>query len=433
MPINPIQKILGKIEGIKVSNEAFSSDTFFNSFPSISTSNSLTFLTDLYKTLFGGQKTKSDFVKFFTTEMKSLGEDLLLYFKKNIVEYYFCSIDVTIPDNFFEYTAFPIKSIDFFGILKVDPDSELGKHYYQNYEINLDKLLYTAINNENVEYNWNSILIIKYVDHQIYVKLDPSLKGKTIYNFVTLFLGKIQLFDNITIISDVVDAVYGAVTSLNTKLSRKDLENKIKFEIMFDRISENVETDDSFYSFDNEEINEKVKNRQSGYYQYVDCELSYVKYDYSLLQGFLDDLSNGSQYNEEIYNTNFDFMINQTSPTISPSDKKSYNDNIFLTFFRQISKSIAFSLFSPKKVLFIRLFAKMVAKADLDVNFVGFFKQHKNFILDIIKKHILSAVLKYLLVIIRKQLSKLLAENFIKQQQEQLRLYTEQIRSLINI
>jgi hypothetical protein len=161
--------------------------------------------------------------------------------------------------------------------------------------------------------------------------------------------------------------------------------------------------------------------------------LSYVKYDYSLLQGFLDDLSNGSQYNEEIYNTNFDFMVNQTSPTISPSDKKSYNDNIFLTFFRQISKSIAFSLFSPKKVLFIRLFAKMVAKADLDVSFVGFFKQHKNFILDIIKKHILSALLKYLLVIVRKQLSKLLAENFIKQQQEQLRLYKDQIRSLINI
>jgi len=298
--------------------------------------------------------------------MKSLDEDLLLYFKKNIVEYYFCSIDVAIPDNFFEYTAFPIKSIDFFGILKVDPDSELGKHYYQNYENNLDKLLYTAINNEGVEYNWNSILIIKYVNQQIYVKLDPSLKGKTIYNFVTLFLGKIQLFDNITIVSDVVDAVYGAVTSLNTKLSRKDLENKIKFEIMFDRISENVETDDSFYSFDNEEINEKVKNRQSGYYQYVDCELSYVKYDYSLLQGFLDDLSNGSQYNEEIYNTNFDFMINQTSPAISPSD-------------------------------------------------------------------ILSALLKYLLVIVRKQLSKLLAENFIKQQQEQLRLYKDQIRSLINI
>lgn len=432
MPIDPKQILLGKIEGLKISNEAFSNISFFNSFPSLNSANSLTFLTDFFKIFFGSDRIKGDFIRFLSTELKSLGEELLRYFKKNIVEYYYCNVDTVIPDEFFQEISFSLKEIDFFGILKIDPDTELGSHYYPDYSDNLDKLLYTAIQNEGVEYNWVSVLIIRYSNQRIYVKLDPSLKNKTIYEFVTKYLNNIVLFDDISIISDVIDGIFGTISS-RVNLSNRNLYNRIEFEILFDRIMESLEINDDFYTFDTEFVDEIAKKRKEGYYEFKDCELSYIQYDYNLLQDFVKDIKKSPQYNAQTYTVNFDFLINQTSKTVFPSDKKTYNDNIFLEFFRYLGKSIVSSLFTPKKILFIRLFAKMASKIDLDITFVGFFKQHKNFIVDIIKKQVMQAILKYLITILIQELTKLIADNNIKKQQEQLKFYILQITSLISL
>jgi hypothetical protein len=432
MPLDPKQTLLGKIEGLKISNEAFSNVSFFNSFPSLNSANSLTFLTDFFKLFFGGERIKNDLVRFLATELKSLGEDLLRYYKKHIVEYYYCNIDTVIPDEFFQEISFKIKEIDFFGILKINPDSELGAHYYQDYPDNLDKLLYIAVQNEGTEYNWLSIIIVRYENQRIYVKLDPSLQGKTVYEFVTKYLSNIKLFDDINIISDIIDAIFGTLSSI-VNISKQNLYNKIQFEILFDRVMESLDVDDSFYSFDTEALEEIAKKRIEGYYEFVDCEVNYVKYDYNLLQDFIKDIKEISHYNEEVYNVNFDYLVNQTSKTVSPSDKQSYSNNIFLDFFRYLGKSIVMSLFSPKKVLFVRMFAKMAAKIDLDPTFAGFFKEHKNFILDIIKKHVMQAILKYLLTILIQELSKMIIENNIKKQQEQLKYYLLQITSLVGL
>ncbi len=430
MPLDPTKTLLGKIEGLKISNEAFSGGSFFNSFPSLSTGNSLNFLTDFFKMLLGGERMKSDLIRFLSTELKSLAEELLKFYKKNIVEYYYCNIDATIPNSFFEEFSFKVKEIDFFGILKIHPDSDLGLHYYQNYPNNLDVLLHTCTINPDVEYNWINILILRYSNQRIYVKLDPALQGKTIYEFANLYFSNIKLFDDITIISDIIDGLFGTLTS-RLDFSNKNIVNKIELEILLERTFENVEVNDSFFSFDTEIVNDRVEKKQQGYYKFVDCETSYVKYDFNLLQDFIKDLKNVSQYNEQIYNVNFDYLINQTNETIHPSDKKTYQGNIFIEFFRYITKSIVLSLFSPKKVLFIRLFAKMAAKIDLDPTFSAFFKENKNLIFDIVKKHIMQAVLKYLMAIILQELSKLIVQNNIKKQQEQLKYYILQITSLI--
>ena len=432
MPIDPKQILLGKIEGLKITNEAFTNISFTNSLPSISKPrNSLEFTLDLFRIFFGGQKVKDEFKLFLLTELKSLSADLISYFKQNIVDYIFCSVDVEIPDEFFTGVSFSVKEIDFFEALKIDPDSELGKFYYEDYENNLNKLLYQAINNPGVEYNWNDILLVSYSNQNFYIKLDPSFQGKTVYDFVNAYFSKVQFFNDVTIISDFVDGIFGTLSSLaSNAISKRGLKNREQFNILLDKIFDDVTVDDSFYSFDDEEIERRIKQKKEGYFEYVDCELSYVKYDYNLLQGFVDDLVNVSQYNEDIYNVNFDYLINQTSPTVSPSDKGSYQNNIFLEFFRNITKSITLKLFSPKQILFIKLFRKMVKKVDVDVSFVGFFKEHKNFIFDIVKKHILGAVVRYLVTIITRELTKLIAESNIKKQQEQLKFYVLQITSL---
>lgn len=433
MPINPKEIFLGKIEGLKISNEAFTNISFTNSLPSLSKPrNSLEFTLDLFRIFFGSQRIKDEFTLFLVTELKSLSKDLISYFKQNIIDYMFCQIDIDISDEFFSGITFSIKEIDFFEILKIDPDSELGRLYYEDYENNLNKLLYQAINNPGVEYNWNDILLITSINQSITVKVHPSFQGKTVYDFVNAYFAKVEFFNDVTIISDLVDGVFGVVSSaVSNAISKRGLRNREQFNVLMDRILDDVTIDDSFYTFNDEEIERRIKQKKEGYFEFVDCEINFVKYDYNLLQGFVDDLTNVSQYNEEIYNTNFDYLINQTSPTVAPSDKNTYQNNIFLEFFRQISKSIVLKLFSPKQILFIKLFRKMVKKPDVDISFLGFFKEHRKFIFDIVKKHVVGAILRYLIVIITKELNKFVAENNLKKEQEQLKQYILQITSLV--
>lgn len=437
MPINLKKDLLQKIENLKATNEAFSKIISFDSLSSVSKENALSFVMDLFVSMYGGKKMKSEFIKFLVSELQGLGDELFKYFKENIVKYYQCKTDTILPAAFFEFKTYKVKELDFFGLLKVDPDSDLGKNFYVNHIYNLDKVLYQAINDEGIEYNWQSILIVKYINQELYVKLHPSLQGKTIYDFVNLYLNNTVFFDDIKIISDITDSIFGVVTSklkdTISNFSKKNLANQIELELILDNILDSLTVDDSFFTFDTEDVNDRIEKRKSGYYEFVDCDINYVKYDYNLLQSFINDLTNVSQYNEEIYTVNFDYMINQTSGTVLPSDKQAYSDNLFKMFFKTLIKSVSGSILTPKTILFIRLFANMSTSVSLSPDFKEFFKEHKNFLIDIIKKHIIQAVIKYLIFIIIREINELIRENNLKKEQEQLRLYILQIRSLLSI
>jgi hypothetical protein len=437
MPVNFKKDLLQKIENLKATNEAFSKIISFDSLSSVSRENPLDFILDLFILLFGGNKTKSDFIKFLISEIKLLNDDLFKYFKENIVKFYQCKTDTQIPAHFFQFKTFKITELDFFGLLKIDPDSPEGKSYYVDYPDNLDKLIYQAINNQGIEYNWKSVLVIKYLNQELYVKLDSSLQGKTIYNFVNLYMSNTVLFDNKVVVSDLIDSNFGVLTSKlkNTlaNFSKKNLNNQIELEIILERITDSFNVDDSFFTFDTEEVNDRAEKRKDGYYEFIDCEVNYVSYDYDLLQSFMTDLINVSQYNEEIYTINFDYLVNQTSGMVLPSDKQAYTDNLFKLFFKIVIKSITRNILTPKNILFIRLFALMSINANIGADFKDFFKEHRKFLIDIIKKRIIQAVIRYLVIIIIRELNEMIQENNLKKEQEQLRLQILQIRSLLSI
>lgn len=429
MPLDPKKILLGKIEGLKIANEAFSKPSIFNSFPSLNSSNSFEFLSDFFKLLFGADKVKSEFIRFLLSELSTLKNELLQFYRKKIVEYYNCSTNTLIPDEFFSEIEFNIKKIDFFGLLKISPSDQYGKYFYQDYEVNLDKKLYEAIENENTVINWKNILDIRYSSNKFFIKLDGELQGKTINEFVNCYLGNIQLYNEITIVPDFIDAIFGTLTSL-IPVSKTNIEDRLKFDVLVENILKNLEFSDDFYTFNNEKISDDAKKKINGYYQFIDCNISYTSYDLNLLSNFVDDLLNLSQISEETYQVNFDYLINQTTTNVDNVDKATYKNNLFLLFFRYLTKSITLSLFSPKKVLFMKLFGKMTKKNNTNLNLIDFFKENQNFIKDIIKNKIEDFILKYLLSIVLQELSKIIAESNKKKQQEQLKNYKLQVQSL---
>lgn len=431
MPLDPQKILLGKIEGLKIANEAFSSHSFFSNFPSLFTANPINFLTDFFKLLFGAEKIKSDLIRFLVVELNDLMSQLLQFYKSKIVEYYYCNLDKIIPDIFFTEQEFEVKKIDFFGILKIDPNSDFGKYFYQDYQVNLDKKLHESIQNPNTVINWQQILNIRFNNDKFYVKLDDSLQGKTINTFVNRYLGNIQLHNQITIISDLIDAIFGTLTSL-LPLSKSNIQDRLKFDVLVENILNSLEFSDNFYVFDEEEIANSASEKLKGYYKYIDCNVNYTEYDINLFSQFIDDLNN-SELNEITYTLNLNYLINKTSVDVDDVDKSTYSNNLFLTFFRYLTKSISLSLFAPKRVLFVKLFAKMANKDISGLNMVDFFKENQNFILDIIKNKIQDFILKYLLSIIIKELSEILQQSNLKKQQEQLKNYKLQIQSLAGL
>ena len=147
----------------------------------------------------------------------------------------------------------------------------------------------------------------------------------------------------------------------------------------------------------------------------------------------MNNTINVYQYNEEIYTINFDYLVNQTSGMVLPSDKQAYTDNLFKLFFKIVIKSITRNILTPKNILFIRLFALMSISANIGADFKDFFKEHRKFLIDIIKKRIIQAVIRYLVIIIIRELNEMIQENNLKKEQEQLRLQILQIRSLLSI
>lgn len=427
MPLNFKQKILGKIEGLKVGDN-FVNKNLFNSIQ-LNKDNSLDFLLDIFKVLFGSAKMKNDFINFLLNELVILLGEILEIYKKKILEYYICNLDSKIPNIYFSEQKIKVKDIDFFGLLKINPNSDIGKYYYPNITTSLDAILYKAISQPNISQNWENIFNIRYVNEFFYVKIDDSLQGESINTFVNLFFSKVVLFNDISIISDIIDSVFNTLNGLKI-LSKNNIENKIKLDIFLDKVYESFEFDDTYFEFDIESLNSQYEAKNNGTYKFEGCSENIVKYDINLLSNFINDI-NSSVEKQIIYDVNFNILVNSTSESVNNTDKEFFKKNIFVIFYRNIIKSVVVSLFSPQKILFLKIFAKMTNNVDLNGEFEAFLKSQQNLVKDLIKEKILSFILNYLYGILIEELSTLVANNFNKKQKERFNYYRLAIQSLI--
>jgi hypothetical protein len=428
------QRFLGILQGLKITNEKFLRPTFFSSASSLtSTKNALSFILDVYKIMYGDRQLRQELINFLKDELLPFTKEIFKDFKNEIVKFYYCSLDDLIPDKYFvDFVRFKIKEIDFFGILKVDPNSNYGKYYYSDIADDLNKLLYEVINNEDVEYNWKNILILKRQGDFIYVKLDEDLKGKTFNEFVSAFFSNLEFPNEINILGDLVDGVYGLLSSLGP-FSNKNILNRIKFDVSVERMYDSIDTNDSFFEFNDEEISIFTNSKLKGFYEFENCVLNKVSYAIEDLDSFANDLVTLPELKQQIYTTNFNYLINKTVGDTDTGDGEVYANNLFLTFFKNITKSLSFFLFSPKQILFIKLFVKLTRDIDIQFDFEQFLKKHLNLLFNLIKKRIFAYIITFLLEKVLSEIKELVDKNNANKSAEKLKFYLLQIRSLTGI
>lgn len=216
----------------------------------------------------------------------------------------------------------PIESLDFSNILQSNPNSQIGKIFYEtgttfntqsNGTIPLNKELYALTQDAGIPYSQKKGNVYRGVSNQplfniefvtqddlgnpgnfFKVDLVNRLDNKNIVSqFLVDYYGTLEIVNLQNLFGQIFDAVCGAV-SIQANLSSKQLEVKTKFQLLIERVlglcfdnrqeidvsgiskvSPTQDVDASFFEFteiDLREIDNVIDNIGNGVVEFEDCD-----------------------------------------------------------------------------------------------------------------------------------------------------------------
>ena len=189
-------------------------------------------------------------------------------------------------------------------------------------------------------------------------------------NFNNDYIDSLKLFDSKTLISSILDAVFGFLTLRKKKsIEQAALENEI--EEILDRLSNSDDEedviDDSYFAFTNEDRERLISDankRIKGVYEYKTNSVSGIGLSMETVMDVLSDVGKGSMVEDKTIISNAidsitDELISSNS-AIDKNDGASFKRNIIEQLIRELVKRIVMSIVSPKIMFIIVLNFKMM-------------------------------------------------------------------------
>lgn len=444
--------LLNQISALRSLVSGFPNLNISNSFPSLNNKfNQLDFLLDLIKTLIGYEEIKSEVTKFLTINVENIQnkiKDLLLFLLKSKFS---CSIDALIPDELiFSYgNGFNISvvQVDFFEILKVDPNSRFGGLIYEDDSSDLNRFLFSILQG-NVG-TWKNLLVIEYLPYGLVdgdmktnvfnVKISQNWYGRTVNDFMNTFLKNLTLFSNPVLLSNIFDIVFGSI-SFNIGKGNNQIQNEVELDILVDKIIDLPDTiiDDSYFEFTKEEIdyfNQRVDELSNGKLNLRDCNCVYSAASVDDIENTINQVRNASTLVEikTILDNQLNILANSAGQNLDSTDQQQFNLNFFASLFRAILKALVNVILSPKVLFLMITYFKIVNLSVGFKNFKDFLNDFKQFIVDIIRETLMPLLIDFLLRLVLKYVAKLAAENQISRALELVKNQQSQILSLIGV
>lgn len=352
-----------------------------------------------------------------------------------------------------------VASIDLMGLLKIDPNSKVGKLVYeknpvviQNKPFAMNKELYDLIQNTNPYstihsqfYNGDSkqaLFDIQYLDINPltgigggWFKVTPKARIANINlidvnqnlvgQFMRDYLKTIKLFDGHNVYAWLFDFLTGVI-SIQRNESDAQIGDKAWFSIIIRRmlglcfdnreeidVSGNAKVsqldgiDNSFFELDEielREISQKISNVKNGVIEFEDCDNVQVPVN---VDGLLDGLDKLTYVKDEDFINSADDLATMV---VSPdSNFKPGYDIIDKDFLKQLLSGLIGALLSPKVLLPIYTMIKAIGKTVDDTidTFEKFCKFFKSFSTNLITK-IGAIFIKELFDIIKKDIKNLI-------------------------
>ncbi len=262
--------------------------------------------------------------------------------------------------------------------------------------------------------------------------------NRTIMEFNTDYITSLKLFDSKVVVTQLIDALTNCL-SVDLDLSYEQLfvKNEIKKMVSAINETDDIEVNDCFFSFSNEEYENMIQKSElirAGLFT-VNGELnSAVNIDADKIMSRLNEINEDSS-KEEI-TTIISGALTEISKTLSSTEydlSSNVNFNVQMNFIENLLTNLAFvitsAVISPKLYLLLGINLQMLG-SETNFDLAAFVEMHKQMIVSIIRAirdKLISLLVEFLQKIVGR-----LAENIgRKMTVEQIFYYKELIKRCI--
>jgi flagellar hook-basal body complex protein FliE len=461
--IDKKKKVFGKIAAAKTLTSGLPRLKLTSSLESINNKgNSISFLTDLIKSLIGYEALVSSVVDILMYSFDKIEIAVKTNLKQELKSIVSCGINPQLP-NWVKSTGdgiiINVKKIDFFDILRIDPNSVAGNLIYSDItnpltsSSDFNTFLYGVIQDDGNTHTWNpngiqlfditfnSVGVGSTPNNSLTIKANVGYDNKTLTELNNNFIDSLTLFKTENILNQIMDIIYGAVSTKSNK-SVKQLEMEEKLNNVIDKMVNNVNKDipdDGFFTFTNPEINEQqtnALNRKVGI-SFVNTNKKVTStIPTSNLTDFNQEFNSvtSTQEKTEVLKSNLIKMADSTADKIKNRvDGVSVKLNFIQQIVNNLIKAIINIILSPK-VIFIFLLNYKIIYGQLSefTNPIDFIKQNKK-LMNAMMKKISEEIIKNLIAIALKEINALVVEAGYKLVKEKATLKLAQLQSLIGV
>jgi hypothetical protein len=427
-----------------------------SSFPSINNGgDSITFLTDLIKSLIGYDALVNKVVNILTYSLENIEVSIKTSLKLELKSIVSCGVDPSIPD-FLKSTGeginINVNKIDFLDILKIEPDSQGGKLLYGD-STDFNRFLYDTIQLDGTPQVWpttgTGVISVKFnstgsgniPNNTLTINATPLYDSKTLTDLNNDFINSLVLFNTKDVVNRIIDGIFGSI-SISVNKTKKQLETEAKINNVIDCIVNSDDGDvisDDYFTFSNDEIyihQEEADNRQKGIIKLECCNKIPASIPTSMLTDFTNEYNETTNIQEqkEVISKNLNIMANQnTINSENATDKISIKLNFFQKIIEMIIKSIVGIILTPKVLIFFLVNYKIVYGLNATYEDpIDFIKKNKNLI-KIITKKISEMILNELIAIALKEIAILVSSAAVKKQNEKGKNQLSQLLSLVGV
>jgi len=463
-------KALGNLPEINIS-DSFSSIT--------NKINSTDFLIDLVMSLVGIKPLKDYVIDIMAFKLPQIEKDIKDALKTELKKTVSCGINPTIP-TWFQNGGVGIElkvtDVDFFDVMKVNPESAEGGLLYTDILLgnlkdskDFNTYLYSTIQaGTGVAQEWgdsvNGIPVLESefiptgtINNVIKYKASSAYTGKKLAQFNNDYIDSISLFGNpdslssSKLMSSILEELFGSISSaVGIKKSKKQIQKELEFKECLTCILE-AETDtinDSLFTFDNPtlaKIDRESNDRRKGIREIKTCgnlKVSVSSGVASQVIANIDATKDGPKSEEVDAIINALDSVAETQAGFLSNDvnKQNVKNNFFKEIIKNLQNVVITAMMSPEFILLFAINHKIVTcKTDGTIDTadsydgpIDFIKKNRK-IVKSIGKIISNVIIGLLLNIALQYITKLLKRKLIDDKIEKEKNYVSVLLSHLGV
>lgn len=458
--IDQKKEIFGNIGALNVLSDGFPKLPNFNSVSSINNgSNSTKFLLDLITALEGFNVLKGYVTNTVTYELTKLEDSVKNGVKSVLKEIVSCNIDPSIPSwfkNDGKGAIVKVSDIDFYDVMKINPDTISGSLIYTDIDSGLNSkdyntYLYNSIQTPNAPKNWGKSTISKDILETTFLETSvlnnnvlkfnasPEFSDKKLTEFNNAYIDSISLFgepgskNSKTMLNMITEELFGTISSSNTvNKSKKQLKKEAEIRQILNCIinSENNVIEDSFFEFDNATlsiIEEEVNNRKLGVRNIKTSENLCVKVTEDDLKQNQDIIDSSNTKEDELKAVTqvLDNLSDiQSSVVLNEEDKETVKNDFFVNAINSLTNTTMNLILTPKFITIFAINHQIIYGQDVSYDGpIDFIKKNKKIVrkvTNVISNILIGSLLKLALKFLTNKLRDKLVSDEIEKNKNYL-------------